>query len=740
MRFVLLATSVVHLAAPSAQVAVLALVYTLKTRHDCDINRLIGDLVAACVASSSQREFKVEAGHLLLALYGPDNCLPAHLTSGVYALQCDFSDSVRAVWIRVAACCVDSLALRSERHEFANLKGALRRDANPMHIDLDAGNKTYAISISDAMLVVKVVVDSANASGAMVADVGLSKTALDVMLTLSMALGHQKAVPTVGVFDAVDWVASSVAHRLRKLASPERQLVAAHLIDVIKMCLARQELNSNRPQSASANRGLYWVLVLVSHLCMSNGADYLGLLADSDNQLLLLKAAMASSNISFGLFALQTALGSYCALGSSSDGDLDGALRRLLSAGPWAMVSRMLGDEAGDAVELLLRLRTNEVDDVQDALYGIKLDDVGAAVGASLDTFDADGDAMHCGSTLLELERVCQLVENRALAVYVDSCADALSLADRMLNRTVCRTLCQMPSTVRWASFGGMVRRPLSLTGAIAEAVEFATGAGAIDHRRAVSLLLAAEREGSSDSQRVLRHWNLYVANKIAECYLEPHLVASKTEVVATQLFVSKVVDAATGGISASYRMDICFAQRLPAASHAVQVDPLFRLFVGDLETDESRLMSGSLDALAARGVHATKAREAMLYVSPWRGPSCDATDALYTHLLMEGSGRIRFTASGTFDPAARLISHMTTSPSSAPNLATGALNKNAIRQLALYIPQLLAMLCYNKADAADPRGTASDSALAILGLLATSAPELVLFHAVVACKSLPDA
>ncbi|KAJ1668972.1 hypothetical protein GGF38_002616, partial [Coemansia sp. RSA 25] len=258
MRFVLLATSVVHLAAPSAQVAVLALVYTLKTRHDCDINRLIGDLVAACVASSSQREFKVEAGHLLLALYGPDNCLPAHLTSGVYALQCDFSDSVRAVWIRVAACCVDSLALRSERHEFANLKGALRRDANPMHIDLDAGNKTYAISISDAMLVVKVVVDSANASGAMVADVGLSKTALDVMLTLSMALGHQKAVPTVGVFDAVDWVASSVAHRLRKLASPERQLVAAHLIDVIKMCLARQELNSNRPQSASANRGLYW--------------------------------------------------------------------------------------------------------------------------------------------------------------------------------------------------------------------------------------------------------------------------------------------------------------------------------------------------------------------------------------------------------------------------------------------------------------------------------------------------
>ncbi|KAJ2900669.1 hypothetical protein IWW38_000342 [Coemansia aciculifera] len=740
MRFALLATSVVHLAALDAQIAVLALVYTLRTRHGFDVDQLVGDLVAACISLASQREFKIETGHLVLALYGPNNSLPANLASSVYALQCDLGDSVRTVWTRVASC-IDSFTVWRSNHAFAGLKSALQRDVRRKSIGLSADKALMVVPVSDAMMVVKAVVDSANSSTTKVTDVGLSKAALDIVLAISTALGRQQADPAATVFDTVDWMAGSVARSLRALALPERQLISAHLMEVIKTCLNRLKSSDGRLQAVSAAPGgLYWVLVLISQLCMPNGADCLGLLADSDHQLLLVKAAVVSSNIAFGLFALQTVLGNYRALGSSSG--IDGNLRRLLSAAPWATISRMLGDEAGDAVELLLRLRTNEVDDVQDALYAIKLDDVGAA-GASLDMFDEDDDTVHRGLTLLELEGVCQVAENRALAVYVENNATMLSIADNLLDRVVCRTLCRMPSAVRWKSFGGMVRRPLRSTEAIAQAVEFATATEAIDHSRATSLLLAAVCEGPLDSRRVLEHWQLYVANKIAGSFMVPHLVASEAEALATRLFASNVVDAAAGAISANDRVDICFAQRLPATGHAIQVDPIVRLFVGGLETDHSWMLPESLDALAARGVDTTKAREAMLYVSSWSGPSCNATDALYTHLLMEASGRIRFTASGTFDPAARLISHMTTSPSSAPTLVTDSLSKNAVRQLAPYIPQLFSMLCYNKPDASavdNSRGTASDSALTILELLATSAPELVLFHAVVACKSLPDA
>ncbi|KAJ2111938.1 hypothetical protein IW146_004987 [Coemansia sp. RSA 922] len=699
LRFAQLAVSVVDLIEPDAQVSVLALIYTLSAGHDCNVDGLVGDLVRTC--ASSHGVLKEEAGQLVLALYGTDRFLPAGLAKYVYALQSDFSDSVRLIWSQVS-CCVDSSAMRPEQHVFAGLKHALHRDVYARQ--LDAGSKAQGLSMSDAMLVAKVVCDSACTDENLVADIGLSKAALSVILAVSVALGHRHRAPTT-IFDVVDWVVGAAASTICKLAVPERQVLSLHLIDAIRSCMARYEAAS--PGLAAG--GLYWVLVLVWHLCALDGS----LLLDADHRLLLLKAAVASSNLAFAVFVLQTVLRNHRI--PSSD---DEPLQRLLDAVPWHLVNGMLGNEAGDAVALLLRLRADEVADVRDALYGIQLCDVGAS-GAVLDTFDESVDERQ-SQALVELERVCQVSENRALAVYVES-RGGLAMADHLLNRTVCRTLCQVPMLAPWSSFGGVVRRPLSSAAdVVSEAVEFATATGAISHGRAVSLLLAAESEGSGCLHQ---RWELYVKNRIAGAFMEP-LVITEADVLASRLFASKI----EAGVSANDRMEICFAQRLPTThTSPVLMEPSIEMFIGDGLEAASSALGG--------GVDVTKAREALLYVSPWQGPSCEATDALYTHLLMEGSGRIRFTASGTFDPAARLISHMNTCPSSAPNLVTDSLTTNAVRQLAPYIPQLFAMFCYN--GPTDTPGCAA-SALAVLGLLAASAPDLVVFHAVVASRSLP--
>ncbi|KAJ2875874.1 hypothetical protein GGH93_001208 [Coemansia aciculifera] len=704
LRLMQMAVSVVHLAEPDAQVAVLALIYTLKASHGCDVDGLVGDLVRLC--TSSHGTLKEETGQMVLALYGADSLLPAGLAKYVYALQSDFSDSVRLVWNQVA-CCVDSSAMRPEGHVFAGPKHALHHDVYRAS-KLDGGNKAQGLSMSDAMLLAKAICESARTDESLVADIGLNKTALGVILAISAALGHRHRAPTT-IFGVVDWVVGAAASKICALAVSERQVLSSHLIDVIKTCVARYEDTS----PGLATGGLYWVLVLVWHLCALDG----GLLLDADHQLLLLKAAMASSNLAFGVFVLQTVLRNHRIPSSN-----DKTLQRLFDAVPWDLVNGMLGNEAGDAVELLLRLRTNEVADVQDALYGIQLCDV-VTSGVALDTFDENADKRQSQS-LVELERVCQVSENRALSVYVESRVDGLAMADHLLSRTVCRTLCQMPLLVHWTSFGGVARRPLgSAADVVADAVEYATATGALSHRRAVSLLLAAE-VGDLDARRLHQHWELYVANRIAGAFMEPELALTEADVLAARLFASKV----EAGVSANDRMEICFAQRLPAAhTSRVLMEPSIAMFIGHgLESARSALDGG---------VDVTKAREAMLYVSPWQGPSSEATDALYTHLLMEGSGRIRFTASGTFDPAARLISHMNTCPSSAPNLVTDSLTMNAVHQLAPYIPQLFAMFCYS--GPTDAPGCAA-SALAILELLAASAPDLVVFHAVVASRSLP--
>ncbi|KAJ2354723.1 hypothetical protein GGF43_003100, partial [Coemansia sp. RSA 2618] len=135
-----------------------------------------------------------------------------------------------------------------------------------------------------------------------------------------------------------------------------------------------------------------------------------------------------------------------------------------------------------------------------------------------------------------------------------------------------------------------------------------------------------------------------------------------------------------------------------------------------------------------------SKAKEVLLYYNASRDGSVDCTNELYTQVLNESTGAIRFTASGTFDVASRLIAHMSTKPLDAPMLLTDHLSSAAVEQLAAYIPQLLAMLCFQSHKVQnDAVCLASDSALAVLELLAQSAPDIVVFYAVVASNSLPE-
>ncbi|KAJ2801803.1 hypothetical protein H4R20_003533 [Coemansia guatemalensis] len=133
------------------------------------------------------------------------------------------------------------------------------------------------------------------------------------------------------------------------------------------------------------------------------------------------------------------------------------------------------------------------------------------------------------------------------------------------------------------------------------------------------------------------------------------------------------------------------------------------------------------------------RAKEALLYHLSGRTAAPDQyLNELYTQVLMDGSGKIRFTGTGTFDPASRFISQISVCPLYAPVLQTSTLSARAIEQLAPYISQLFAMLCFQNNSAAESSSLISESACTALELLAKSAPDIVMFYAVVASGSLP--
>ncbi|KAJ1998953.1 hypothetical protein H4R26_005258, partial [Coemansia thaxteri] len=425
-------------------------------------------------------------------------------------------------------------------------------------------------------------------------------------------------------------------------------------------------------------------------------------------------------------------------------------MQRLLLAAPWSELSQMLENEAGDSVEALLRLRANEVSDIRDVLSGLSLHDINAvASDAALATFDesvtgASNQSVQtaCSPALPpEVANACRMAECRATVAYAESRVNALAMADRLLNRSVCRSLCLMPpSSVARLSFGGVAMHrhntALSLVELLPETADFAAVSSIAFYQHAAALL-AAEHE-RTDLKHLPPLWEHYLDLRIASMYMLSGLSSADSSLLVTPLFASRVV----AEVPANDRLDICFAQKLPEAGSSIaHMHSSILPFISDMALNSAL---SSIDAMVARGVNPAKAREAMLYFTPYNGPSCNATDTLYTYLLSETSGRIRFTASGTFDPAARLVLHMSSNPLSVPTLKTDMLSKNAVRQLAAYIPQLLAMLCYSKRSGGGGggsllRATASDSAYAILELLATSAPELVVFHVVVASRSLPE-
>ncbi|KAJ2603503.1 Serine/threonine-protein kinase smg1 [Coemansia sp. RSA 1722] len=241
------------------------------------------------------------------------------------------------------------------------------------------------------------------------------------------------------------------------------------------------------------------------------------------------------------------------------------------------------------------------------------------------------------------------------------------------------------------------------------------------------------------DNYGVREWWETYTCSAISAAF-NSRLVGLESSADAAHQWISlESVGAAVEKVSSCDRLDMLFARKpcvdMPSAIVEASVF---------MQTHCSGNCDINIAAAADDGVYTIKAKEALLYLGSDDKVPDVTTNKLFTDLLMNGTGKIRSTATGMFDPASLLVSRMATSPTKTPVLLSDTLNHNAQTQLAPFIPQLFAMLCYNHSssrgsDTSKINGAlVNDSALRILQLLAQSAPELLVFYTVVTSKSLP--
>ncbi|KAJ1842042.1 Serine/threonine-protein kinase smg1, partial [Coemansia sp. RSA 2703] len=301
--------------------------------------------------------------------------------------------------------------------------------------------------------------------------------------------------------------------------------------------------------------------------------------------------------------------------------------------------------------------------------------------------------------------------DDKVTSEYLDSHGSQLFLADRFLDGAISRATGRLAPVATGMHLRAtqMYKQIVDVEATDAERLAGLEAAFAHDNRRAERMpeLLQASFAAKKLEPALVSHWwHLYIASRVADSFNLPSHRASKATLSSDQRAVAAVL----GKVTVSEHTEICFAQ------------------VPDTRTN--------LDAAAAvwslGAADTVKAKEALLYLSSTNGV---ADIALASDVLLEGAGKIRYTASGTFDTASLLMTQlMTASTDQVPLLpADKPLTTRAVEQLAPYIPQLFAMLCAKRPEQAS-------AALAILKQLARKAPDLIVFYAVVAARSLPAA
>ncbi|KAJ1965486.1 hypothetical protein GGI12_000758 [Dipsacomyces acuminosporus] len=735
------------------QSTVLALVYSLGTRANCDIAQCISQLLRKC-AMSQNTFLKMQTGELVIGLLSSGLKIADNGSyMDVYKLADDPDASVRNPWYSVLLRAVETKGLLAPTvHPFSGARQALS-SSDCSEWSGDALHRGFGeLSMADAMLVVSILSDTSQYSDAITPPspyssinlyTGFTDAALDVFTDLS-----KTAIPkpqlSRSMCSIIERIVACAAFRVCHSPSPgERRATFSHLVKLIHSQLAKLKAGGEGEGLLwTSRRRLYWLTELVFHLQTFSDPTLL-LPNDIDTQLMLVEAAVECSNIGFAVFICQLVLQNHPADADSSTAVID----RIKGLAPWPLLRELVGGESGDALDLLTlasvktlsldgqqRVDQAGVGDIEAELYALSLsnDQRSATDSRSrLARFSLDGPLL---DAVLQQPASSNAVSalgfgSRQLSparYFENHGSDLLLFTDRFLDGSISSSVRCLEGMSRPFAFSlfkdVVVQRIRSPDADIAlrlEAISWLSGSGY--NRMALDTLtsVAVDSAGLEDQQK---WWRLFTANVLAKQFITQQEPANWLHGLAEQLPVETIVE----NVSASARSDIIFA--LPPTS--APRNP----FIYDMREDTGTIC---VDKLVSVGVDRTKALEALMYISP-DSPDEGSIGELYTRLLMEGKNGIRLTAKGTFDPAAKLISRMSTNPSSVPRLQAQMLNANAIGQLSPYIPQLFSMLCYSESDSQPVSCSAAECALHILELLAKSAPDLVVFYATVASQSQP--
>ncbi|KAJ2716199.1 Serine/threonine-protein kinase smg1 [Coemansia spiralis] len=691
----------------ATQCAALALVYTLYSKIGARADACIVDVVAQCTASACCPQTRHSAGQMLLESYGSGGTVPAAAVDGILALAGDCDHRVRAVWSRLAGRVTAAMPL--SLHPFAALQQRLCDDRGTAHHCLDAQIHGAAgtLSLADAMLVVEALCDSiaAYTPSRPDHDCGLVPAALRIVETTRDAMEPDMAAPG-DIYTAIAVVVAATGCRLG--AADSSWAVAIRLLAAVETQLT----TSTQREPAPAVHGVYWATELVFHLCKPGTAGALLLLQDPVKILLLSRAAATCHNTALAVYVAQLA-----AAGSAAQAD---ARQQLAPQILWRAVSQAACCGAGDAVDAMAGacLEPSTVAGDRDiavaaaaAMRRLGRFDDGVARAGGFDELRYSRLLFGCGPAAAE-RLVCPVADSGIAGRFLR--LRPLRIAAGMVEPTHSGPLAQLwppaaSDSVAWAELSDL-RKLACVAACVSSGLASAsTAAPTLD-------CIAGGQLGPQDAA-------LWRAMRAAAAIT----VAYETSDVASAMAALSV-----SGTATPLDSDAHFALILPEPHSSIVGSGAGLTAPCDLRVDSS----GEPDP--------TVAREALLchYAGQPHGKaSGQVVNELFTQVLQDGRGQIQLTATGAFDAASCLVAQMATRPQDAPRLLATTLTASAVRQLAPYIPQLLAMLCAPSGPPEDGTAcTARDSAYGILELLAACAPDTVALHVVVASRSHPPA
>ncbi|KAJ2888827.1 Serine/threonine-protein kinase smg1 [Coemansia asiatica] len=791
---------------PATLESAIALVYCLATNsHRLDIDCCVAEMLktAVSVVGFGHKQLKLSVGQFVQALLAKEPRAHKGLVDATYILLGDDSSKVRGVWSQVASM-LARLPLSSvdmqKVTDFSPVTAYLR-NGQLFSIGSAFGKKeidecAYAMTMDDALNIIGSIVGSSKGPKAdLVADIGLSSLALqciysiyratatisahtgtgkdtgadidsDTRVNLGTNTPSGKSSCSLGIYEKILLMAASSSRRVSSAEPPSECLsTASYVIDAVKQCEDR---------SIGA---MFWMLELIFHLCQP-GRPAHSLLADCNTKILLFIAASECSNIAFSGFIsplivqqLQDSPETFSDRRKSSiKKQIVEAISQLASKVPLNVLARTLDFDIGDAfstvsswcvADLDLDLDPNR-NTISNELYSLRLsdncliDDAALQDPASirLSRFDIGAE------NKLDYVFTKQILDLENIHDYFDSHKYNLFLADRFLDRAICRATRSLSATTSGSSnsLELFVEKTyfISSLPAASEcdkliAVSQAFARGDISPGQALRLLCKWICVDKLDADNLRILWKTYSCSAISAAFNRPPTndVETSADTMGDYDWMRlDPISAALDQVPVNDRLDMLFARNpcADAASFALETSVFMHSYchLRDKDFFDFAAATGS-------GIDTTKAKEALLYLGSGDNKSSHITNMLFTDLLQQGTGKIRFTARGVFDPASHLISRMSTNPTQSPVLllSNELLNRNAQIQLAPFIPQLFAMLCFNRnshgsdvleEDNNKNASLVNDSAFRILQCLAKSAPELLVFYAVVNSKSLPRA